>query len=89
MNDYDRMSSDTPDKTVTLDDPANFEQPDFTEDMILKWAQEDTGGGLPAVSALAFASWLDRAWNDFYDEETKQTNADVLHGAWETWTGRS
>lgn len=73
--------------TTGLTSVANFEEAVFTEDMILQWAQADTGGGLPAPSALAFASWLDSTWNDYDDGTDKQTNQDVLTGALAHWTG--
>ncbi len=68
---------------------ANFEDDGFAYFKILNWADSDTGGGLPYVSALPFAHWLNNAWNDFDDGEGKLTNEDVLKGALDHWTGKS
>lgn len=68
---------------------ADFEEDQFDEAAMVKWALSDTGGGLPAVSAHPFASWLNAEWNDYDDGTGTQTNEDVLKGAWEFWTGRS
>lgn len=64
---------------------ADFENGDFGRSMIEEWA--DVTGGLPAVSAHAFAQWLDGAWNDYNDESGTQTNEDVLKGALAYWRG--
>lgn len=67
---------------------ADFEEAMFDMDDILEWAQTDTGGGLPYVSAQPFASWLDSVWSDYDDGTGDQTNEDVLKGALSFWTGR-
>lgn len=67
---------------------ANFDEATFDEAAILKWAESDTGGGLPEESARPFARWLDNAWNEFDDESGTPTNEDVLKGALKYWTGQ-
>lgn len=69
--------------------PANFEESTFGYFEMVEWAKDDEGGGLPDVSARPFAAWLDGTWNEFDDGTGKQTNDNILQGAWESWTGRS
>jgi hypothetical protein len=76
--------------TTKITDLADFEDPDqFGQPEIFKWATSDTGGGLPAVSALPFSSWIDNQWNEYDDGSGTQTNEDVLKAAVAFWTGRA
>lgn len=70
-----------------LDKLANFEVPDFDQDMILDWAQSDDGAGLPHPAAVAFTAWLDSGWTEYDDPERDQTNLDILKSALSEWTG--
>lgn len=72
-----------------LSDLADFQDDNFDEAAILKWAMSDTGGDLPRVSARPFASWLNEEWNSFSDDSGTLTNEDVLKGALAHWTGAS
>lgn len=75
--------------TPGLTSLASFQVIDFTQEMVRQWAVAESGGGLPAVSADAFAQWLNEVWNGFDDGTGTQTNEDILTGAWKSWTGRS
>lgn len=53
---------------------------------IREWAEGD--GGLPAVSARPFATWLDEIFYD-WNEGGELTNGDVLKGARAHWVGEA
>ena len=53
----------------------------LTVNDIREWAEDPHGGGLPAVSARPFATWL--------DEDGERTNEQVLKGARAHWVGEA
>jgi hypothetical protein len=55
---------------------------------IREWAEDPHGGGLPAVSADAFAKWLDGVFYD-WSEDGETTNEDILKGARAHWVGEA
>lgn len=70
-----------------LNQPADFETSALDTPVILSWAVDDDGGGLPFASARPFASWLNGVWNGFDDSAGKLTNLGVLKGGLHEWTG--
>ncbi len=52
----------------------------------LDWALDPDYGGLPPVSAKAFANWLSNGWADWTEEEDTSVK-DVLEGAVTDWCG--
>lgn len=53
---------------------------------IREWAEGD--GGLPAVSARPFATWLNEVFYD-WNEDGEATNEQVLKGARAYWVGEA